>query len=275
MSELIVVVGPAGMERHAIQKSVEITGEFRAVAATSLSALESDVTAGSGFTCLLQMEGGVLSRSLISSWKKPGKKGWLHMLVEMSTTPETWLLDGLRNGAAGVISWPVLATDLRAAINAARRREAVLTPKAAGLLMGRMRGEDESSSLSINLTKREREIVQHLRSGQSNRDIAESLKIAEGTVECHLSSIYRKIGVQSRSEAVANFALRTNSANLLKVLTPAELQVVKRVLEGLGNDQIAGALNLSRHTVETHLSHVYRKLAVRSRIELISRTAND
>jgi DNA-binding CsgD family transcriptional regulator len=52
------------------------------------------------------------------------------------------------------------------------------------------------------LTKRENEIIDLLLEGKSNKEIASILGIKEGTVESHLTSIYAKLGVSSRAEAI-------------------------------------------------------------------------
>ena len=57
----------------------------------------------------------------------------------------------------------------------------------------------------------------------------------------------------------------------LRDLTPQELQVALIVAEGATNKKTAAALFLSPKTVEFHLIHVYRKLGVRSRAELVRR----
>jgi DNA-binding NarL/FixJ family response regulator len=54
-------------------------------------------------------------------------------------------------------------------------------------------------------------------------------------------------------------------------LTPQEAAVAGLVRAGRTNRQIAGQLFLSENTVETHLAHVYRKLGIRRRWELIAR----
>ncbi len=54
----------------------------------------------------------------------------------------------------------------------------------------------------------------------------------------------------------------------LEPLTPAERRVVEQVAKGLSNPAIAERLYLSRYTVESHLKHVFAKLAIRSRVEL-------
>jgi DNA-binding CsgD family transcriptional regulator len=55
-------------------------------------------------------------------------------------------------------------------------------------------------------------------------------------------------------------------------LTPQELQVAQLIVQGATNREAAAALFLTPKTIETHLSHVYRKLGVRSRVELARRS---
>uniref|UniRef100_UPI002A7FEB5F response regulator transcription factor n=1 Tax=Streptomyces sp. CRN 30 TaxID=3075613 RepID=UPI002A7FEB5F len=54
----------------------------------------------------------------------------------------------------------------------------------------------------------------------------------------------------------------------LALLTPQELQVARAIGEGLSNGEAAASLFLSRKTIESHLTRVYRKLGVRSRSDL-------
>ena len=50
--------------------------------------------------------------------------------------------------------------------------------------------------------------------------------------------------------------------------TPREMEIAQLVAQGQRNSEMAHALHISVHTVETHLTHIYAKLQVRSRIEL-------
>jgi DNA-binding NarL/FixJ family response regulator len=54
-----------------------------------------------------------------------------------------------------------------------------------------------------HLTRREREVLQLVRQGLSNRQIARTLWIAESTVKVHVRHVFEKLGVQSRTEAAA------------------------------------------------------------------------
>jgi DNA-binding CsgD family transcriptional regulator len=56
-------------------------------------------------------------------------------------------------------------------------------------------------------------------------------------------------------------------------LTPAERDVVRLVSEGLTNNDIATRLFVSPRTVQTHLTHVYTKLGLTSRVQLVQEAA--
>jgi DNA-binding CsgD family transcriptional regulator len=56
-------------------------------------------------------------------------------------------------------------------------------------------------------------------------------------------------------------------------LTPTELDVARLVSEGLANKQIATQLFVSPRTVQTHLTHIYTKLGITSRVQLAQEAA--
>ena len=60
------------------------------------------------------------------------------------------------------------------------------------------------------LTARERQIVRVMAEGLTNKEIAQRLKLAEGTVKVHLHRIYRKLGVANRT----TLAVRANNQTL-------------------------------------------------------------
>jgi DNA-binding CsgD family transcriptional regulator len=59
----------------------------------------------------------------------------------------------------------------------------------------------------------------------------------------------------------------------LAALTPTELDVVRLVGEGLGNKEIGARLFVSPRTVQTHLTHVYAKVGLTSRVQLAQEAA--
>lgn len=70
-------------------------------------------------------------------------------------------------------------------------------------------------------------------------------------------------------------SLRVLSSKGSSLLTPREEQVVALVAEGLGNRQIAGELNLSEHTIKKYLFHIFEKLGVSTRVELVLYAVNN
>ena len=67
---------------------------------------------------------------------------------------------------------------------------------------------DEAEQVVDSLTERERQVLQLTAQGLANKQIASSLEISENTVKFHLSSLYAKLGVTSRTEAVRAGARR-------------------------------------------------------------------
>lgn len=61
---------------------------------------------------------------------------------------------------------------------------------------------------------------------------------------------------------------------ITKILTNREQQILELVATGLSNKEIADHINLSRYTVESHIKHIYRKLAVCTRTKAVDTARN-
>ena len=107
------------------------------------------------------------------------------------------ILAAVEAGATGYLLKDAPAEDLLSAIHRSARGEGALAPAVATRLMARMR------SPRTSLTARELDVLEASAQGLSNAQIAEFLVVSEATVKTHLSHIYTKLGVTSRSAAVA------------------------------------------------------------------------
>ena len=131
-------------------------------------------------------------------------------VLMLSYSEDEQLVTGaIRNGAAGyLVHGRFEPEELEERIKAIARGEMVLSPAITPAVFEALRRapgtENQGDQLGLgSLTSREREVLNLLARGLSNRDIAEELVITSKTVKNHLSRIYEKIGAHSRAEAIA------------------------------------------------------------------------
>ncbi|RPJ51270.1 MAG: DNA-binding response regulator, partial [Chloroflexi bacterium] len=113
----------------------------------------------------------------------------------------------LRAGAVGYLLKDVSSEKLFEAIRAAGRDEYFLLPSITAKVMAEFSrlsrmAPSAPSPLEEPLSPRELEILQLVATGASNREIADNLVIAEGTVKNHLTNILGKLSVKDRMQAV-------------------------------------------------------------------------
>jgi NarL family two-component system response regulator LiaR len=113
----------------------------------------------------------------------------------------------LEAGAAGYLLKDVSGSELMDAIRAVHRGDSVLHPTIARKVLKRFKqlavkpGKEPTSGL---LTEKEIEVLKRAAKGMSNKDIAKDLFVSVRTIETHLGSIFNKLGVASRTEAVVH-----------------------------------------------------------------------
>jgi len=129
------------------------------------------------------------------------------VIVLTTFDDEESVFDGLRGGAVGYLLKDVNSEKLYEAIRAAARGEYFLLPSITAKVVAefsRLAPPAHRSDLSLlePLSNRELEVLRLVATGASNKEIADTLVIAEGTVKNHVTSILNKMSVRDRAQAV-------------------------------------------------------------------------
>lgn len=123
---------------------------------------------------------------------------------------DEYVFEALRAGAVGYLLKDAPSERLLEAIRAAARGEAFLQPSIASKVVAEIARLGPRSTVDAGLSDREAEVLRRLAHGASNKQIAASLFLSEGTVKNHVTSIFAKLGVADRTQA----ALRARELGL-------------------------------------------------------------
>jgi len=140
----------------------------------------------------------------------------IKVVVLSMHSDEEYVFQVLRAGASGYVLKQADSSEVFTAIRAALAGGSFLSPAISRVVIDdyvrRAEARGQGSNLDL-LTSREREVLQLLAEGLSNRQIAEQLNISVKTVETHRSNMMSKLGLSSKTELV-KYAFRKGWASL-------------------------------------------------------------
>lgn len=144
------------------------------------------------------------------------------VLILSAYDDDAYLFPVLKAGAAGYLLKNCRGSELVDAVKAVVRGESVLHPVVAAKVLKSLSHSPEEENASEGLlTKREIEVLKTAASGMSNKDIAQTLNLSSRTVQAHLSNIFNKLNVGSRTEAII-VAFKQGIIDLIDVIPKDE-----------------------------------------------------
>ena len=189
----VEVVGEAGDGQHGLERAAALQPDV------VLMDLHMPVLDGIATTRRLRVE-------------QPG----VRVLALTTFDDDEDVFAALRAGALGYLLKDVSSDRLVEAVLSAARGESVLQPSVAAKVVARFAQLDDaprprSQPLVVPLSERELDVLRLLADGCSNREIAATLFLAEGTVKNHVTNVLGKLGARDRTQA----ALRARALDLL------------------------------------------------------------
>ncbi|MEO8850263.1 MAG: response regulator transcription factor [Allobranchiibius sp.] len=155
------------------------------VAATDIDVVLMDLQFGPG------MNGSQATEAITAQTGAP------RVIILTTYETDADILAAIEAGAAGYLLKDAPPEELAAAVRTAAAGQSALAPAIVHRLMGRMR------TPAVSLSARETQVLTLVADGLSNKDIGSQLFLSEATIKSHLVHIYDKLGVESRTSAVA------------------------------------------------------------------------
>ena len=132
-------------------------------------------------------------------------------LMLTSYSDDEALFEAIIAGAAGYVLKQVRGGELIDAVRRVARGEHLLDPAVAGRVMKRLSSHSTEDVRLASLTTREREVLDLIGQGLTNRQIGERMYLAEKTVKNYVSGLLAKLGMERRTEAAVFVARRDAS----------------------------------------------------------------
>lgn len=133
--------------------------------------------------------------------------GNVRILILTTFDTDEYVVEALRAGASGFLLKDVTPADFVNAIRVVASGEALIAPSVTRRLLDRFArlavpADETYADRLRELTEREREVLKLVAQGLSNREIADTLVLAEPTVKTHVSHLLLKLGMRDRAQLV-------------------------------------------------------------------------
>lgn len=163
----------------------------------------------------LQLVGELQPHVVLMDLRMPGMGGleaieqirahWPAVAIVILTTynEDELMARGLRAGARGYLLKDTKRQVLFDTLRAAARGGALLQPEVLARALNQQPGNQSKPRSTPSFTEREQQVLEAVARGERSKEIAANLGIAERTVKAYLTSIYNKLGVDSRAAAIA------------------------------------------------------------------------
>jgi DNA-binding NarL/FixJ family response regulator len=125
----------------------------------------------------------------------------IKFIVLTTFDTDEYIFKGIEAGARAYLLKDSPREELFKAIRAVHRGESLIEPAIAGRVLDRL-VELSHQGTASELSKREIEVLELIAKGNGNKLIAETLKLSESTIKTHIQSIFQKLEVNDRTEAV-------------------------------------------------------------------------
>ena len=168
-------------------------GAIATAQAGGIDVILMDLRFGPGAQGARVTTGAEATREIRASMDNPPK-----VLMVTNYDTDADILGAIEAGAVGYLLKDAPPTELLAAVRSTAKGDQAMSPMVRDRLQTRDRAPRSS------LTPRELEVLQLVAGGSSNREIGQQLMLSEATVKSHLVHIYDKLGVRSRTSAVAS-----------------------------------------------------------------------
>ncbi len=164
-----------------------------------------------------EMDGLEATRRIVAEAEWPVK-----VLILTTFDPDEYVYEALKAGASAFVLKDIPRAELVSAVHTVADGGALLAPSITRRLIGRftqgLAADTATSARLERLTAREREVLAAIGRGYNNTEISEQLFIGAATVKSHINSVFTKLGLRDRAQAVV-FAYES------KLVEPGEVDV--------------------------------------------------